>query len=313
MSEKIPLPESRPPESKKEEYRHPAWEFWPPEKIKTAEQAALCLFWVPRKKDILKILEIAKQAHGEAKEDMQQELWILDVGGRSGFIDKLLVDAAREQGIELHVVVLDPDQEILKQANGYYKEHGEDNLHFVISRSQEAPALFNRKFDLVINSWMQGAEGEDIRKIDTKARVYVRDRSEEGATGLPEDFEAGAGWKRYGSWLSLAHSDVEKEQRGDFKNYREKPERLEYFKMTLPAGPKERSSPWNVIEVHLPDNLAKPEFESKFDDALNSIDSKRIGKKRLYRWEQKMEPDYPYMRFRKGHIWFGQDVKEFIQ
>jgi len=60
MSEKIQPPESRPPESKKEEYRHPAWEFWAPKQIKTAEQAALCLFWVPRKKDILKILKLMK-------------------------------------------------------------------------------------------------------------------------------------------------------------------------------------------------------------------------------------------------------------
>lgn len=312
MSEKIPLPESRPPESKKQEYRHPVWEFWTPEQIKTAEQAAICLFWVPRKKDILKILEIAKQVHG-IDEETQQKLWVLDIGGRSGFIDKLLVDAAREQGIELHAVVLDPDREILKQANNYYREHGENNLHFVISRSQEASTLFNRKFDLVINSWMDEDLGEDIRKIDTKARVYVRDRSEEGATGLPESFEAGEGWQRYGSWLSLAHSDVKKEQRGDFKNYREKPEYLKYFKITLPAGLKERSSPWNVIEVHLLDNVATPSFQERFDSALSSIDSRKVGKKRLYRWERKMEPDYPYMRFRKGHIWFGQDVKEFIQ
>lgn len=248
---------------------HSPLPFSAPEDIKSPEQAKDMLYSLPVKKDLLRILALAEVIHNHENQD-SPDIWVLDVGAGSGFIDKLLVDVAREKGINLHAVVLDPNEEMMNTARAYYGEQGERNLHFIVSKSEEAKSLFNRQFDLVLNSWMGLHQdlGQDIRQINAGARVYIMEHS--GATGTEEAYEPGEDWFSYGSWFSLAGNDLMMAKR-----------RGDDFRINWP--------PSCLDIIQLPQRIKDSETEKNLDEKLKLIDAMDIPEGKLYSWEKNIQ------------------------
>ena len=95
-------------------------------------------YWVPLKYDIQRCVKTAVEVH--ARSGKEGPIKILDVGGGSGFLGKLLADEAKKQGIELEVTVIDPDTETVTQAKEIFSDT--DNLKFKIGTSNQALEMF---------------------------------------------------------------------------------------------------------------------------------------------------------------------------
>ncbi len=236
--------------SQKIEYIPPYKTFFAPEQITSPEVAAEKLLFAPRKSDILKILEVAQAT----RKSEDEEVWILDVGGGNGFLAKLLLDAGKEHGINLHVVVVDPNEELLQKANRYYKTGGEKKLHFIVSRAAESPKLFKNDFNLVINSWMPQDTnlGVDIRKIKTSARIYIRDTR--GATGTADTYKVGKDFIDFVGWPVLHGIDL----------YRRRPE--------TDQNPSFLST---FLEIQLSKKVASEKFKQGLRSSLRAIDNQQ--------------------------------------
>ncbi|HCC22070.1 TPA: hypothetical protein DEP86_01550, partial [Candidatus Uhrbacteria bacterium] len=76
--------------------------------------------WLPRKAEVGRILSIAREMHHRAGGDDAQPIRIVDVGGANGALGKLVVDLARKNGIGIEYTVVDPDDQIISQAQEAY-------------------------------------------------------------------------------------------------------------------------------------------------------------------------------------------------
>lgn len=185
------------------------WLFWAPEHIEDFWDAKEYLFWMPTRRDIEKILAVAVTVH----EGSDDPIRILDVGGGGGFLDKLIIDVAREQGMNVECVVIDPAVEVLREARAYYQERKETQLTFVGGTIREHPEIAEQVFDVVLNSWMWGDLRKDIQSIPAKARVYVADRL--GSTGsgvddgeIEDSYVPESGFQDFGSWPVIDHESI---------------------------------------------------------------------------------------------------------
>ncbi|OHA98576.1 MAG: hypothetical protein A3E32_03500 [Candidatus Zambryskibacteria bacterium RIFCSPHIGHO2_12_FULL_38_37] len=95
-------------------------------------------YWIPRKYDIQRYVKTAVEAH--TRSGKSGTIKVLDIGGGSGFLGKLVADEARNQGVELEVVVMDPDTETVTKAKEAFSDTG--NLKFEIGTSNQALAMF---------------------------------------------------------------------------------------------------------------------------------------------------------------------------
>jgi hypothetical protein len=77
-------------------------------------------YWVPRKVDIRRYVRVAELAHFQS--GRTGPVRILDVGGGSGLLAKLIADEARVQGLEVEVVVVDPDERTIGTASRTYAD-----------------------------------------------------------------------------------------------------------------------------------------------------------------------------------------------
>lgn len=100
---------------------------------------AFPLQFVPTKQEIGRILALAIHLHkarvarGDAKEG--DPISIVDIGGSSGALGKLVTDLARENGIEVHYTIVDPDTHTVSKAAEFYTDN--PSLEFVDAASGE--------------------------------------------------------------------------------------------------------------------------------------------------------------------------------
>ncbi|MBI2411210.1 MAG: hypothetical protein HYV32_04940 [Candidatus Kerfeldbacteria bacterium] len=84
------------------------------------------IFWVPTNEDIARILAIATGIHQErirvGEKKSTDPIEIIDVGGASGALGKLIVDMARENGFNVNYHIVDPDKKQLDSFNRIYKD-----------------------------------------------------------------------------------------------------------------------------------------------------------------------------------------------
>lgn len=94
--------------------------------------------WIPRKYDIQRYLKTATEVH--ARCGRNGAIRVLDIGGGSGFLGKLIADEAKNQGLELEITVMDPDTKTVTKAKNTFSDT--ENLSFEIGTSNQALALF---------------------------------------------------------------------------------------------------------------------------------------------------------------------------
>jgi hypothetical protein len=95
-------------------------------------------YWIPRKYDIQRYVKTAVEVHRRSGKG--GTIRVLDIGGGSGFLGKLIADEARNQGIELEVTVIDPDAKTVTKAKKAFADT--QNLKFEIGTSTQALELF---------------------------------------------------------------------------------------------------------------------------------------------------------------------------
>ena len=85
------------------------------------------MLFIPRKEEVGRILALAKQMHesriqrGEIANTDQ--IKIVDIGGANGALGKLVTDLARENGLDIEYIVVDPDSPTVQKANNFYKNN----------------------------------------------------------------------------------------------------------------------------------------------------------------------------------------------
>lgn len=185
------------------------WKFWAPEHVETAWEAKQFLFWIPTRRDIRKMIEVLDAVHGTESSPIR----VLDIGGASGFLGKLIVDEARSRGLEVECIILDPAKDVVDEARNYYQQKGEKQLAFVTGTLADHPGLAREKFDVVLNSYMWGDLRPDIEQIRSSARIYVADRG--GSTGGEDSYDPSDGFSNFGSWMVRDHGSVETYKQAD--------------------------------------------------------------------------------------------------
>jgi SAM-dependent methyltransferase len=98
-------------------------------------------YWIPEKTDIRRFIETAKLAH--ERSGRTGTMRIIDVGGGSGFVSKLIADEARESGAQLDVIVIDPDKKSMEGAAQMFADT--PNLHFEVGDAVDAVRRFGPK------------------------------------------------------------------------------------------------------------------------------------------------------------------------
>ncbi|MBI4434215.1 hypothetical protein HY635_00105 [Candidatus Uhrbacteria bacterium] len=91
-------------------------------------------YWIPRKIDIRRYVRVAELAHYQP--GRTGPIRILDVGGGSGFLAKLIADEGRAQGLEVEVVVVDPDERVVTEATRTFADTPE--LRFEVGTAKDA-------------------------------------------------------------------------------------------------------------------------------------------------------------------------------
>jgi hypothetical protein len=91
------------------------------------------MYWVPTKEEVGRILETAMSIHerrvqaGAVQPD--EPISILDVGGANGALGKLVVDLAKENGLEVRYQVTDPLTEAVEKAAEQYRDESGLGFH----------------------------------------------------------------------------------------------------------------------------------------------------------------------------------------
>jgi hypothetical protein len=148
------------------------------------------MYWVPRRLDIDRIVQIAEQLHSSRDNNLPL---IGEFGGGTGLLGYLLASTGR-----VRVLVTDPDRRGIEK--GFYRH---ENLEYFPVDALGASQIFqDKKVDLVLNSWMP--EGVNltpaIRSVGASGILYVKDSS--GSTGVLRpprgtDHDDRAAWVSY--------------------------------------------------------------------------------------------------------------------
>lgn len=159
-----------------------------------------------RRIDVERLLAIAEFSK-EDRQNIEEELRILDLGGGKGLLAKSLADVLAEKQEKGMVVDLDKNEKILEAASKFYSKT--PGLHFVISDSEkEAAGIFNTRFNLVIVSWAHIRErggpeySETIKKLKPPFFVNIGEEGQEVTAG----FDPGDEYIKIGEWSGpLSH------------------------------------------------------------------------------------------------------------
>ncbi|MFA6428916.1 MAG: hypothetical protein WCV84_00255 [Patescibacteria group bacterium] len=99
----------------------------------------LPMYWMPRKKEIGRLLSIAMHMHEQrvVRKEIAPDapLSIVDVGGSNGALGKLLVELAKENGLTLIYTVVDPHAETVHKAQQAYAH--DQNLAFHVLTGED--------------------------------------------------------------------------------------------------------------------------------------------------------------------------------
>jgi hypothetical protein len=147
-------------------------------------------YWIPRKYDIQRYVKTAVEAH--ARSGRSGSIKVLDIGGGSGFLGKLIADEARNQGIELEVTVMDPDTETVTKAKDTFSDTG--NLKFEIGTSNKALEVFGPeltpdekvKFDELENRRLEMLEAGKEELSHIKALLVSLEAESDDETSNPD-------------------------------------------------------------------------------------------------------------------------------
>lgn len=99
--------------------------------------------WLPRRYDIRRYIHFAQMAHEQSHKS--GPIRILDLGGGSGFLGKLIADEARQQGLNFHVVVMDPDTDAVEEARDVFADTA--NLTFERGSAIDAVAKYGPRLN----------------------------------------------------------------------------------------------------------------------------------------------------------------------
>lgn len=137
-----------------------------PEEIETAQdivgRGEVVSYWIPVKTDIKRYVKAATLAHERARR--QGSIKIIDIGGGSGFVSKLIADEAREQGLDLQVVVIDPKKNLMEEASRVYADTS--NLQFETGDALEALRNHGPKLSDEMKEKFDGLEAGRQRLIN---------------------------------------------------------------------------------------------------------------------------------------------------
>lgn len=100
-------------------------------------------YWIPTKYDIVRYVNAIVVAH-EAS-GRPGPVKVLDIGGGSGFMSKLLADELALQGVDSEVLVMDPDEKTVQEASGVYKKTS--NMRFEVGTSKDALQRYGPKLN----------------------------------------------------------------------------------------------------------------------------------------------------------------------
>ncbi|MBI2023158.1 methyltransferase domain-containing protein [Candidatus Giovannonibacteria bacterium] len=234
-------------------------------------------WYIPRKIDIERLCKIAELSQKNSDGNNKQ-IKILDLGGGKGFLSKLMADSISEKNREGMVVDLDLDQETLQNAAKFYKKT--QNLHFVASNSEyEAVNVFNKKFDLIINSWSYPKEeygGPDYSSTIKKLKpAYFVNISEERQDDTAA-FDAGEDYIKIGEWSGLDTMEVVTGNLAHIDSYYSDKRR----KLLKQNGS-------NLFEIYVRKDIGGDE-QDKLRKELGSVQVKK-----KYKWERTLEKLYP--------------------
>ena len=128
------------------------------------------MYFIPRKKEIGRILALALQMHreriekGEKGED--EPIRILDIGGGNGSLGHLITSLAIENNLKIEYIVVDPDSSTVQKAAEFYKEN--PSLIFIEKRGEDfIEELYkddSEIYPLIIKRRALIEEGERIRE-----------------------------------------------------------------------------------------------------------------------------------------------------
>jgi prefoldin subunit 5 len=143
------------------------------------------MYFIPRKKEIGRILALALQMHrervekGEKSED--EPIRILDIGGGNGSLGYLITSLAKENNLKIEYIVVDPDSSTVKKAAEFYKEN--PSLIFIEKRGEDfIEELYKDDpeiYPLIIKRRALIEEGERIRERLNILRKRIYDEKEE--------------------------------------------------------------------------------------------------------------------------------------
>ncbi len=126
-------------------------------------------YWIPRKYDIQRYVQAAKTAHEASARSGPVK--ILDIGGGSGFLSKLIADELNAQGIESEVVVIDPDADTIQEAQKTFSNT--QNLRFEVGTSRDALKRYGPELE---------SEDKELFEIMEKRRIVLLERGREELT-----------------------------------------------------------------------------------------------------------------------------------
>jgi hypothetical protein len=124
-------------------------------------------YWIPRKYDIQRYIKTAVEVHNRS--GRSGAIKVLDIGGGSGFLGKLIADEARNQRLELEVTVMDPDNETIAKAKDIFSDTR--NLKFEIGTSNKALEVFGPE--------LTSEEKEEFDKLENRRLEMLEAGKEE--------------------------------------------------------------------------------------------------------------------------------------
>lgn len=123
--------------------------------------------WIPRKHDIrkyIKTLRVVREKTGR-----QGPIKVVDIGGGSGFLAKLIADEAAAQGVEIELVVMDPSRENLQDGRQTYGDNS--NIKFEEGTAHNAVSRYGPKLSPV--------EQQQATVLDSQVSQRLHDAQEE--------------------------------------------------------------------------------------------------------------------------------------
>jgi hypothetical protein len=119
-------------------------------------------YWIPRKYDIQRYIKSAVEAH--ERSGKSGTIKVLDIGGGSGFLGKLIADEAKNQGLDLEVTVMDPDAETLTKAREVFSDTR--NLKFETGTSNQALSMFGPELTAIERDKFDELENKRLELLE---------------------------------------------------------------------------------------------------------------------------------------------------